>query len=178
MSRDLDEKFVLLRRSKVRGETHYNKQEKVDVNKYTTRSEQSNFRQFFEEGSWTELWAFVAKYKLKFKKGVHDEDVVCKYVTNRWRHYSISRDDKGDLGVETLDQEPGTKRFRRGVEDKATKEAKRAHADEEEQLDELETLQGLMELGRVVCDEDCVALPTSFLYLDSHRSCVVGGGEL
>eukprot|EP00428_Durinskia_dybowskii_P010576 CAMPEP_0170310330 /NCGR_PEP_ID=MMETSP0116_2-20130129/55649_1 /TAXON_ID=400756 /ORGANISM="Durinskia baltica, Strain CSIRO CS-38" /LENGTH=80 /DNA_ID=CAMNT_0010562601 /DNA_START=60 /DNA_END=298 /DNA_ORIENTATION=- len=63
--RSLDDKFHDLRGERVRGETMYKHEEKVDVAAYVSKSKRQ-FVQRYEEGTFFELTAFAAKRGIKY----------------------------------------------------------------------------------------------------------------
>ena len=65
-NKDLDGKFLDLRRDRVSGENVHNEDEVIDAKLFCSKSK-TTFQERFEEGTFHELWSFCKIRKLPFQ---------------------------------------------------------------------------------------------------------------
>ena len=123
---ELDAKCIHMRRLKFTGGLTEDRK-KLDVSSYKTKQERSTFDQFFEEGEWQELWQFCEQHRIKVNRHQHTQEDAVEAIKEQFPHYEFDYDNSNTFGVLIPDQCAGRKRYRRGVDARATQERAEKH---------------------------------------------------
>ena len=115
----LDNKFCDLRRATVRGEGKYVQKAEVVDYKQFVESIEKVFDDRYEEGLFTELWAFARNRNLADRFQGNEGGLV-EYLQESLG-LTVTKDKAGIVGVEVLDHQAGSYRFRRGASSQVVK---------------------------------------------------------
>ena len=94
-TREVEDKCVELRIARVRGYDSYARTEFVDCDTIVKKNE-ADYDDRYEEGTFTELWAWARKRNLKFSRP-DEEDLLKEHV--RSLGFNLTQDKAGVVGV-------------------------------------------------------------------------------